>query len=408
MSDFQPKQYLLVHYGEIGLKGANRSRFIDALRQNILQKLSGLDVRPDRKRSGRLVFRLGPSVRWEEVARRLRSVFGVAYFSRAWSVPLKMEALEEAVLAHLPRKSGISFAVRTRRANKQFPLTSMDIDRRLGAAIRQATDWHVDLTHPDLTVEVEVVFQEMFFYFDRVTGARGMPVGTSGTVVNLLSGGIDSPVAAWYMLKRGCRVVNVHFHGAPLTSRASEVKAIELARILTGWGGSPTLYSIPIGQIQAEIMRTSPPDYRVVLYRRLMVRVAQEIARREGAAALSTGESLAQVASQTLRNLRAIEQVAELPILRPLIGMDKEEIVARAEQIETLAISNLSGEDCCTLFIPKHPVTGAKLERIAEIEARQPWNEWVDKALSGATVIDVHASPVDILQHYPELLERLA
>lgn len=399
--------YLIVHYGEVGTKGQNRPRFIRALARNVAQRLEGLDVHPERKRSGRIVFRLGPRARWEDIAPRLRTVFGIAYFARAWRVPLDMEALEKAVLAHLPRREHATFAVRARRAHKGFPLTSADINRRLGGAIARATGWQVKLDSPDVPIHVEVLFNEIFFYFHKEPGPGGLPVGVSGKVVNLLSGGIDSPVAAWRMLKRGCEVINVHFHGQPLVTQASEVKAIEITRVLTEWGASPRLYSVPIGAIQAEIMKTTPPAYRVVLYRRLMIRVAQEIARREGALALVTGESVGQVASQTLHNLYVINAVAELPILRPLIGMDKAEIITQAEQVGTLALSSLPGEDCCTLFTPKHPVTAAKLSEVEAIEAQQPWEEWVTQALTRTQVIDVHTSPVDALQFWPDRIDQL-
>lgn len=381
--------YVLVHYGEVGLKGQNRPRFIQTLVRNIEARLEGLNVRLDRRRSGRILFRLLDENAWDEVARRLQTVFGIAYFARAWRVPLDMDALEREVLAHLPPREGITFAVRARRAHKGFPLNSMEINRRLGATIVQATGWKVNLSQPDLPVHVEVLYKEIFFYFDRVQGPGGLPVGVSGTVVNLLSGGIDSPVAAWRLLRRGANVINVHFHGQPLVSDASERKAVLLAKILTEWGGAPRLYSVAIGNIQKAITETSPPPYRMVLYRRLMMRVAQEIAAREGALALVTGESLGQVASQTLENLYVINEVARLPVLRPLIGMDKEEIVAQAERIGTLEISNLPGEDACTLFTPKHPVTAADPEEVHAIEASQPWDAWVAEALANIRVIDV-------------------
>ncbi len=399
--------YVLIHYGEVGLKGQNRPRFINTLVRNIENRLRGLDVHLDRKRSGRILFRLGPRARWDDVAHRLRTVFGISYFARAWRVPLDMDALEAAVLERLPQREGITFAVRARRARKDFPLNSMEINRRLGAAVARKTGWRVNLDNPDLPIHVEVLYREIFFYFDKEPGPGGLPVGVSGKVINLLSGGIDSPVAAWRMLKRGCEVINVHFHGQPLVTKASEVKAIELTRVLTEWGASPRLYLVPIGRIQAEIMKTSPPAYRVVLYRRLMLRVAQEIARREGALALVTGESVGQVASQTLHNLFVINAVAEMPVLRPLIGMDKEEIIAQAERIGTLPLSNLPGEDCCTLFTPKHPVTAAKLEDVETIEVKQPWDEWVARALAEASVVDVHTSPVDALQFWPDRVDAL-
>ncbi len=401
------ERYLLVHYGEVGTKGQNRPRFIRTLARNIEARLQGLDVHLDRKRSGRIVFRLGPRARWDEIAERLRTVFGIVYFAQAWRTPLDMDALEAAVLEHLPKEKDVTFAVRARRAHKKFPLTSAEINRRLGAAIARATGWKVNLKEPDVPIHVEVLFNEIFFYFHREEGPGGLPVGISGKVINLLSGGIDSPVAAWRMLKRGCEVINVHFHGQPLVTQASEVKAIEITRVLTEWGASPRLYSVPIGRIQAEIMKTTPPAYRVVLYRRLMLRVAQEIARREGALALVTGESVGQVASQTLHNLYVINAVAEMPVLRPLIGMDKMEIIAQAEKVGTLALSNLPGEDCCNLFTPKHPVTAARLEEVEAIEATQPWPQWVEQALTEAKVVDVHTSPVDALQFWPDRVDQL-
>ncbi len=381
--------YVLIHYGEVGLKGQNRPKFIQTLARNIETRLEGLPVRLDRRRSGRILFRLEDERAWEEVARRLQTVFGIAYFARAWRVPLDMDMLQREVLTRLPREKALSFAVRARRAHKGFPLNSMEINRRLGAAIVRETGWKVNLSQPDLPVHVEVLYKEIFFYFNRIKGPGGLPVGVSGTVLNLLSGGIDSPVAAWRLLRRGAEVINVHFHGQPIVSDASERKAILLTKVLTEWGGSSRLYSVGIGHIQQAITETSPPEYRMILYRRLMFRVAQEIAAREGALALVTGESLGQVASQTLENLFVINEVARLPVLRPLIGMDKEEIVAQAERIGTLDISNLPGEDACTLFTPKHPVTAAKVEEVHAIESRQPWEEWVANALSNARVIDV-------------------
>jgi thiamine biosynthesis protein ThiI len=403
---YVPK-FVLIHYGELALKGKNRPRFVRTLSRNLRRRLAEMDVHPGPRQPGRLILRLGPRARWDEVAWRLRTVFGVAYFAPAWQAPLDLGALEQAIVARLPRRESISFAVRARRSYKVLPQSSQEINIRLGAAIQRATGWSVNLDEPDLTVNVEVLPDSIFFYFERVPGPGGLPVGVSGKVVNLLSGGIDSPVAAWYMLKRGCQVVNIHFHAQPLVTKASEAKAIELARTLTEWGGSPWLYLVPIGRIQAEIMQTSPEEYRVVLYRRLMFRVAQEIAERERAWALVTGESLGQVASQTPHNIRVINEVARLPVLRPLIGMDKQDIVAQAQRLDTLAISNLPGEDCCTLFTPEHPVIAARLDEVHAIEAQQPWQEWVERAVAETTRVDVRSSPVDVLQLWPDRVERL-
>jgi thiamine biosynthesis protein ThiI len=264
-----------------------------------------------------------------------------------------------------------TFRITARRAFKTFPLTSVELNRALGAhVLARRPDVRVDLHHADVEVHVEVLPAEAFIYCDRRAGAGGLPVGSSGTVAALLSGGIDSPVAAWRMMKRGCRVVFVHFHSVPYLPDTSQRKARELVERLTPWQYFSRLYLVPFGDIQRDVVLAVPPHARVTIYRRLMVRIAERLARSAGAAALVTGDSLGQVASQTLENLASIEAAADLPVLRPLIGMDKLEITAQAQALGTFEISIEPDADCCTLFVPRHPGTRITRDEATAIERR--------------------------------------
>jgi thiamine biosynthesis protein ThiI len=244
------------------------------------------------------------------------------------------------------------------------------VNQILGAAIQGATGARVDLDHAALTVAVDVLPGRAFFSLEKVPAAGGLPVGTSGRVLALLSGGIDSPVAAWRMMRRGCRVDFVHFHSAPFVDRTSQEKARELARILTQWELDADLYLVPFGEAQRQIVTAVGRPLRVVLYRRMMLRIAEAIARRAGAAALVTGDSLGQVASQTLANLAVVGEATTLPLLRPLVGMDKSEIAAEAEALGTFETSIVPDQDCCSLFVPRHPATRADLDEVRALEAR--------------------------------------
>ncbi|HEX7549954.1 MAG TPA: tRNA uracil 4-sulfurtransferase ThiI, partial [Candidatus Methylomirabilis sp.] len=274
-----------------------------------------------------------------------------------------------------------SFKVATRRAYKPFPLKSEEINRDLGAAVQGRTGARVDLEHPEVTLHVEVLPREIYFSFGREAGPGGLPVGVSGSVVVLLSGGIDSPVAAHRLMKRGCRAVFVHFHSHPFQDGTSRQKAADLVQCLTRFQHLSRLYLVPFGEVQREIVSKAPGPLRVVLYRRFMVRIASEIARREGAKALVTGESLGQVASQTLDNLVVVEEAAGMPILRPLIGSDKEEIVQQARALRSYEISILPDQDCCSLFAPRHPATFSNLEEIGKAESNLQVNALVRMAL---------------------------
>jgi len=276
--------------------------------------------------------------------------------------------------------------VRTKRADKSFPLPSPEISRVVGTAVQARTHAAVDLNDPELTINIEVVSHEAFVALERLPGPGGLPVGTSGTVLALLSGGIDSPVAAYRMMRRGCRVEFVHFHGAPYQDRTSREKATELVRLLTRCQLTSRLHLVTFGDIQRQIVAQVRRPYRVVLYRRMMMRIAETLAGSIGAAALVTGESLGQVASQTLANLIVTTEAAALLVLRPLIGMDKAEISAQAQHIGTFEISIQPDQDCCQLFVPRHPATRMTLAQAREAEQVLDIAAMVRVAVEGAVV----------------------
>lgn len=379
---------VVVHYQEIALKGNNRPWFIARLARNLREATRDLDVREVRVLMGRIEVVLGGSEAWAPVRDRIARVFGVANFARAGRAPLDVDAIANAILADLGERTVGSFRVSARRADKRFPLTSPEIEREVGGRVREAKGWLVKLDHPELTIHVEALTDQAFYYFDKEQGAGGMPVGVSGRVACLLSGGIDSPVAAWRLMRRGCRVLLVHFHSYPILSRASQEKTREMARLLAGFQFHSRLFLVPFGEIQQQVTLSVAPPLRVVIYRRLMMRIAERIARDGRAQALVTGEVVGQVASQTLENLASINRVVTMPVLRPLIGLDKDEITAEAQRLGTYPISIIPDQDCCTLFTPRHPATKARTVDVERAEATLPIDDIVDRALAALTVED--------------------
>jgi thiamine biosynthesis protein ThiI len=355
--------------------------------------LADQDVRAVRALMGRIEVELGPAASREDVSERLRRTFGIANFSYAGRTALDLEAVADAVLADLADRTCNSFRVSARRADKRFPLTSPQIEREVGGRIKQARGWHVNLDHPELVVHVELLSDQAFYYFGKERGAGGLPTGTAGRVACLLSGGIDSPVAAHRMMKRGCVVTFVHFHSYPILSRASQEKARELVRLLTTWQQRSRRYLLAFGELQQQVVLAIPGPMRVVVYRRLMLRIAERIARARGAQALVTGEVVGQVASQTLENLAVIGSVATLPVFRPLIGMDKDEITAEAQKLGTYPISIIPDQDCCTLFTPRNPLTRARLADVEAAERALPIEDLVERAVREA-VVELATFPV--------------
>jgi thiamine biosynthesis protein ThiI len=378
---------VIVHYHEISLKRGNRPLFLRRLQENLARAVSDLGPVRVIQLPGRIVLDLEGNPDPPAVRARLDRVCGIANTALALRTGSSMDRIKAAVDQVIEGQTFVSFRITARRAFKTFPLTSTDLNRELGAhVLERRPGVRVDLHHAALEIHVEVLPHEAFIYPDRRPGAGGLPVGSSGTVAALISGGIDSPVASWRMMKRGCRVLFIHFHSVPYLPDASIRKARELVRRLTQWQYVGNLYLVPFGEIQREVVLAVRPAARVVVYRRLMVRIAEVIARASGAQALVTGESMGQVASQTLHNLARIDEVATLPVLRPLIGMDKIEITDQARQLDTLETSNEPDADCCTLFVPEHPSTRMSQEEIAAMEARLDIPALVKAGAEGAVM----------------------
>jgi len=389
---------IVVHYQEIALKGKNRPWFLGRLVRNLKRALSDLDVIAVRALMGRIEIQLGPGATREAAGERVRRTFGIANYSYARRTALDIDVITAAILTDLRDRTCSSFRVSVRRADKRFPMTSPQVEREVGGRIKEARGWKVDLDQAELTIHVELLTTEAFYFFGKERGAGGLPTGTAGRVTCLLSGGIDSPVAAHRMMKRGCAASFVHFHSYPILSRASIEKARELVRLLTMWQQRSRLYLVAFGDIQQQVVLAVPGPMRVIVYRRLMLRIAERIGRARGTQGLVTGDVVGQVASQTLENLQVIGSVATLPVFRPLIGMDKQEIMDEARRLGSYTISIIPDQDCCTLFTPRNPLTRGRLHLVEAAERALPIDEIVEKAAGEAVVEDfefpVVGSPV--------------
>ena len=318
---------------------------------------------------------------------RLSRVFGIANYAVAHRVPVEPGPMGDAIVDLLPPKEAAeSFRVFVRRADPKYPVPSPVLARDLGSRVWTARGWKVDLDHADLVVSVEIVPGGAYCYMGKHAGLGGLPIGTGGRLVALLSGGIDSPVSVWRMMRRGCHVTLVHFHSAPFLSTASQEKARRLAEVLNRYQLKTRLYLVPFGELQRQVTLSVPGDIRVVVYRRMMLRIAQRIARDVRARALVTGDVVGQVASQTLDNMTTIDRATHMTVLRPLVGMDKEEIILQARRLGTYDISILPDQDTCTLFTPHHPETHAQRYAIDEAEKALPIDDLVTTAVKEAAV----------------------
>ena len=377
--------FVMIHYSEIGLKKGNRGFFESRLRDNIqkaLKDCSEINIKMD---FGRFVLQLPPDAPLNHIISRLKSIIGIAHFSIAYHGDLDVNILKEQVFEKLQNVVFKSFKIATRRADKQYPYTSVQVNQIVGERIFSGLNKAVDLNNPELTCNIEIFNKKIFFYFDRNEGIRGLPVGSSGKVVSLLSSGIDSPVASFRMMTRGCHVIFVHFHSFPFTDKSSYHNAIKLANLLTKYQYVSRIYLVPLVKVQEAIIMQAPAKLRLILYRRMMFRIAEMTARKEQAKALVTGESLGQVASQTLENIAAISEVVTKPILRPLIGVDKEWIIEQAREIGTFATSTEPYDDCCSYLVSKNPETHAKLDEVHAAENNiENWQELIRDAVKMA------------------------
>jgi thiamine biosynthesis protein ThiI len=382
---------VLIKFGEIVLKGRNRSLFYAQLRRNVVRLLRDLGPLELRQRGGALAV-LAPAAP-EELVRRGRDVLGVTLLHPALVLEKTPDAACAAAIELLRGLRGETFAVRARRRDKRFPLGSRELASVVGRAVQDELELGVDLTNPDLEIFLEVDKREIFAYTEKLTGRGGLPVGVSGRALVLLSGGIDSPVAGYRAMKRGLRCDFVHFSGRPYTGPESIYKSYAHAARLDRFQGGTRLFVVPFGVAQRRIAAAGAGRLQVLSQRRLMVKVASALARRERAEALVTGDSLGQVSSQTLHNLRVVEQAAELPLLRPLVTWDKAEIVREAKEIGTFEISALPAEDCCTLFASPTAETRGPLELLSALEARLDVQEVVDGLLASAVCLRPSRDP---------------
>lgn len=391
MKEFQ--RICLAHYHEIGLKGHNRSVFETRLLKNLEALLAGFPVVTVHRISGRICVFLREGTDWGtavEASEVIGRVPGVARVSCGFKCERDLGEMTEAALVALSEAGEFStFKVAARRNHTDFVTNSMEMNQIIGGALSEACpDKGVRMKNPDVTVGVEVVQNASYVYARSVPGVGGLPVGSSGKVVCLLSSGIDSPVATWKMARRGAVCIGVHFSGRPQTSDASEYLVDEIAQVLERTGCIARVYTVPFGDYQRKIALIVPPELRVIMYRRLMFKVAETIARIEHAGALVTGESLGQVASQTLDNIRATDNAVDCPVFRPLIGTDKLEIIGEAQRVGTFDISSQDAPDCCTLFMPRSPETHAKLPVVLEAESALPLEEWIEEIIDNVEVRD--------------------
>lgn len=362
--------YIICHYHEIALKEKNRKFFEGKLIKNIKNQINPIFWKSIQRISGRIIIKLSSQgiKKQSSITASLQKIAGIAYFAFSTNSEQTILAIKNQALKILKQQKFQTFKILTKRSKKNFFLTSPEINQEIGAFIINKLNKRVDLKQPEITYFIEIVENFAFSYLKKIKGLGGLPVSTSGKAIVLLSGGIDSPVAVFYGLKRGIQTVFVHFHAYPYTNKQSIEKVEKIVKIFKQYQNIAKLYLVPFADIQKQILIYTPANLRIILYRRMMLRIAERIAQKEKALSLITGESLGQVASQTLENIKTIEDSVDILILRPLIGMDKEEIINKAKEIGTYKLSILPDQDCCSRFLPKSPKTKAKIKevRIAE------------------------------------------
>lgn len=379
---------ILCHYGEIALKGKNKCFFEKKLKENLCQILK-ISPKNIQIWNDRFVINFYDS----SILEKLSFVFGLNSFSPAFSCQSNIKEIETKIINILKNQpfQFAKFKVATTRSDKKFPLTSLEANRHFGGLIKKLTQAQVDLENPEITFFLEITHSTTFIYFQKIKGPGGLPVGSQDKTLVLLSGGIDSPVAAYLLLKRGAEVNFIHFHSYPFVSIDSVEKVKKIVVSLLPYAIKTKLIVIPFGEIQKEILKKCSAKNRVLLYRRLMLRISEEVAKEEKILSLTTGENLGQVASQTMVNLAVLNEAVKILILRPLLGFDKEEIINLAKKINTYQISILPQDDCCSLFLPKFPATKAKLEEIKKEEKNLSIKSLVKKALKSKEVFKFYA-----------------
>ncbi|HLS59642.1 MAG TPA: tRNA uracil 4-sulfurtransferase ThiI [Virgibacillus sp.] len=388
--------HILIRYGEIGLKGNNTRFFLKRLQKNIEHKLQGFPHIHVQQTQGRLFILLNGHDP-EPIVAKCKNIFGIYSLSTAIKVENDMEAIKEAALYALKsNEDAETFKVNVRRVNKSFPGRSQEMNQLLGGhLLRNTTGITVNVHHPDVEVQVEVRNKATYVTSQQTKGLGGLPVGTGGKSLLLLSGGIDSPVAGYLAMKRGVQVDAIHFHSPPFTSERAKQKVIDLAEKLTVYGNQVKIHMVPFTKLQQAIFKDIPDRYTMTIMRRIMMRISERVCEQEAILSMTTGENLGQVASQTMGSMNAINEVTNYPILRPLITMDKEEIIKISEQIDTYDISIRPFEDCCTVFMPKAPKTNPTREKVNYFESQVDFSDLITEALQGIEVVLVTDADVD-------------
>ena len=382
------QEIILIKNGELVLKGLNRNTFEDILIKNMRQRLKDLgEFTFTKSQSTIMVESVDENTDLDEAVSRISKVFGIAALSRAAVAEKDMNSIMEISASYLKEELSLAktFKVEAKRSDKKFPLTSPEISRELGGfLLSKFNHLKVDVHNPEVTVTVEIRDNYAFIRGNNIKGAGGMPVGTSGRAAILISGGIDSPVAAYMMAKRGIELVAIHFASPPFTTELAEKKVMELLKKVAGYSGRITTYVVPFTEIQQQIRMNCPEDYFTIIMRRYMMKISEILARHQNCSALITGESVGQVASQTIYALACTDAAASMPVFRPCIGMDKDEIIRISRKIDTFETSIQPYEDCCTVFTPKHPKTKPKLDEVVAVESALNEEELIKTAVENA------------------------
>lgn len=382
-------EYILCRYGELSTKGKNRRNFTNQLVRNTKDQLKQFPTLTYKETFDRLYIELHDE-NAQDVIKELVKVFGFTSFSLAMKLPKDIEVVSETTLNLIKEKDGKTFKVIAKRHDKTFEMISDDINRRIATEILKNTEWKVDVHNPDISILVEVRKDAIYVMMDKILGNGGYPVGIQGKAMLMLSGGIDSPVAAYLMMKRGVRLEAIHFASPPYTSNEAQQKVIDLAQKLTDYQPHIKVFVVPFTEIQLEIYKKVPESYAITIMRRFMLRIANELAHKRRCLAIANGESLGQVASQTLHSMQAITHMESLPILRPLLSFDKVEIIDIARKIDTYELSILPFEDCCTIFTPTNPTTRPHIDKILKFETQFDIESMVQKAIENIEIIDIN------------------
>lgn len=378
--------HILIRYGELSLKGKNRNSFIKQLYDNVRKACTGFPTLEFEKQHDRMYIYLHDEDE-KKVCEIVSKVFGISSLSLAVKVPSDLEEIKKACLEVLPLDQDKTFKVAARRNDKTFPVVSDQINRIIATTILKNSNWKVDVHNPDYKVVIEVRHEASYIMTNKIAGAGGYPVGVGGKAMVLLSGGIDSPVASFLMMKRGVRIECIHFASPPYTSQNAQDKVLELARLISGYQGEILVHVIPFTNLQLAIYQNAPESYAITIMRRMMMRIATEMAKKKNALAIATGESIGQVASQTLESMNTINAVTNIPIIRPVVCMDKVEIIDLSKKIGTYATSILPFEDCCTIFTPKNPVTKPRIDKCEKYEAKWDYEAMVQQCVDQAESI---------------------